>query len=166
MKLKIKCQVVDPELLPTILDKGDWFDLKTPYFTAFKAPIVNVDDNVIQYDSKLINLGIAMELPKGYEAILAARSSLFGKKGLLVTNSIGIIDSSYCGKDDIWKLPTIAMRKTSCNKGERLCQFRLQLSQKASIWTKLKWLFISKIEFIQVSELGINNRGGLGSTGL
>lgn len=165
MKLKIKCQVEYLDLLPTILEKGEWFDLKLPYFVAFKGPTI-LKDNTIQFDTKLLNLSIAMELPKGYEAIIAARSSLFGKKGLMLTNSIGIIDSSYCGKDDLWKLPLIATRKAVCNKGERLCQFRIQLSQKASVWTKLKWLFITKIEFIQVSELGINNRGGLGSTGL
>ena len=106
-----------------------------------------------------------MSLPVGIEAILAPRSSLFEKKGLELVNSIGVIDSTYSGNSDIWNAYLKASRDCVVTKGERIVQFRLQPSQRASVWTKLKWLFTSKIEFINVDDLGRPNRGGNGSTG-
>jgi dUTPase len=50
-------------------------------------------------------------------------------------------------------------------KGSRICQFRIQLSQKATVWQKIKWLFSSGIELVQVDNLKSKNRGGIGSSG-
>jgi len=58
------------------------------------------------------------------------------------------------------------MRETTIEAGDRICQFRIQLSQKATMWQKIKWLFSSGVELVQVDDLGDNNRGGLGSTGI
>ena len=72
---------------------------------------------------------------------------------------------SYNGNKDEWKFPAIAIKDATIKKGTRICQFRIQLSQKATIWQKIKWLFSNKIELVQVDNLSDNNRGGIGSTG-
>lgn len=103
-------------------------------------------------DFRLISLNVAMELPEGYEAIVAPRSSTFKKFGLIMTNSFGVIDSSYCGNEDIWRFPALAMRKTTIYKGDRICQFRIVKRQP-------------DIVFKEVNNLDNPNRGGIGSTG-
>jgi len=100
----------------------------------------------------LISLNCCMELPEGYEAIVAPRSSTFKKFGLIMTNSFGVIDSSYCGNEDVWRFPALAMRKTTIYKGDRICQFRIVKRQP-------------DIVFKEVNNLDNPNRGGIGSTG-
>lgn len=113
----------------------------------------------------MVPLGVAMELPKGFEAIIIPRSSMFKTFGIMETNSVGLIDNSYCGNSDEWKLPAIAFREGCILPGDRVCQFKIQLSQKATIWQKLKWLVSSGIELVFVDTLNNVNRGGFGSTG-
>lgn len=165
MKLKIYYRSIDENIHPVVLKDGEWFDLMAAEDHTFSAPHNAYNTRITQYDSYKISLGIAMSLPVGIEAILAPRSSLFEKKGLELVNSIGVIDSTYSGNSDIWNAYLKASRDCVVTKGERIVQFRLQPSQKASVWTKLKWLFTSKIEFINVDDLGRPNRGGNGSTG-
>ena len=124
-----------------ILQNGDWVDLRCAEDTHLKSG-----------EFKYIPLGVAMELPIGCEAIVAPRSSTFAKYGIIQTNSIGVIDSSYRGGNDYWHFPALAMRDTFIPKNDRICQFRLLPNQ-------------SRIRFNVVSELGNNDRGGLGSTG-
>ena len=122
---------------------GDWIDLYVYEDTA-------LDLN----ERKYINLGIAMELPKGYEAIMAPRSSTYKNWGIIQTNSIGVIDSSYCGDDDIRMFPALELVKPIIiPAGTRICQFRIQKIQPT-------------INFVSVDTLGNKIRGGLGSTGL
>ncbi|MCC8014559.1 MAG: deoxyuridine 5'-triphosphate nucleotidohydrolase [Eubacterium sp.] len=123
------------------IEVGDWIDLRSAETVEFKAG-----------DSCYINLGVSMKLPEGYEAIVAPRSSLFKKKGLIQANSISIIDNSYCGDEDIWRFPVYATRDCVVNFDERICQFRLLKNQPT--------LQITKVE-----KLGGENRGGYGSTG-
>ena len=78
---------------------------------------------------KLIPLGVAMQLPKGYEAHVVPRSSTFKNYGLLQVNSCGIIDGSYCGDDDMWRMPVYATRDTVVNVNDRICQFRIVENQ-------------------------------------
>ena len=106
-----------------------------------------------------------MQLPKGYEAYIVPRSSTFKKWGVIQANHIGIIDSTYCGDTDEWKMSVIAMQKTSIPKGKKIAQFRIQLSQKATIWQRIKWLFSTKIKFQKVDSLNNPSREGFGSTG-
>jgi dUTP pyrophosphatase len=94
-----------------------------------------------------------MELPKGYSAIVAPRSSTYKKWGIIVANSIGIIDESYNGDNDQWHLPLIALRQTRIHKNDRICQFRLVKKS-------------DDIDFVKVTALGNTDRGGLGSTGV
>lgn len=176
--MKIKIKKINPDIkLPEFIDKGEWVDLRASNKIIMKAPQAGVlrrkkvnDKEIsfrdVSFDATLIPLGIAMEIPKGYEAIILPRSGTFKNYGITMSNSAGIIDNSYCGDNDEWKFGAIAFRNTTINVGDRICQFRVQLSQKATMWQKIKWLFSSKIEFIEVSHLGNKDRGGFSSTGV
>lgn len=121
---------------------GDWIDLYTAEDVELK-----------QFEFRIISLGVSMELPKGYYAHVVPRSSTFKNFGVLMANSIGIIDNGYCGDNDIWGFPALAMRDTVIPKGTRLCQFRLFKSSET-------------IEFAPVEFLEGPDRGGFGSTGV
>lgn len=120
---------------------GDWIDLRA-------AEDVMIDSGQF----KLIPLGVAMELPHGYEALVAPRSSTFKKLGIILANSIGIIDESYKGDNDEWHFPAYAVKDTFIHKNERICQFRIIKHQPM-------------IRLLEVDHLGNENRGGIGSTG-
>lgn len=178
MKLKIKVKTTNPKCLPVIIEKGDWVDLCTADKVVMKAPYakmlhkkkvneqgeeVTVDRyRDVIFDFQILPLGVAMELPEGFEAVVLPRSSLFKKTGLLLANSQGIIDFSYKSNTDIWGFPAVAIKAVSLEPGTRICQFRIQLSQKATVWQKLKWLFTSGIEIVEVDHLGNEARGGFG----
>lgn len=120
---------------------GDWIDLRA-------AETVEIEKGCF----KLINLGVGMKLPEGYEAVVVPRSSTFKNWGIIQTNSFGVIDNSYSGNDDQWKFPAYAIKNTIIKKNDRICQFRIQKS-------------MGEIELIEVENLNDINRGGLGSTG-
>ena len=176
MKLKIlvkrfKNERGEPYVtLPKIIKKGDWVDLFAAKECVLNAPQAgtlkghDVKHRDVISEVTYIPLGIAVKLPKGYEAILAPRSSSAKKLGIMLANSIGIIDNSYGGNDDQWMFPAVTLRKTAIALNTRLCQFRIQLSQKATMWQKIKWLFASGIELVEVDHLDNDNRGGFGST--
>lgn len=173
MKLKIKVKVLVPGCEPKIIDKGDWIDLKAACSVDIPAPQAGVQfqrDNAkyrnVEIPTVYIPLGIAMELPKGFEAIVASRSSGPKKIGVFIPSGQGIIDVSYCGNTDEWNYVCAPMREVHINQFDKICQFRIQLNQKATFWQKLKWLFSSGVEFVFVDDLNNNARGGLGSTGI
>lgn len=123
------------------IKQGDWIDLvAAKAFALRKGDFVNIP------------LGVAMELPAGYEALVAPRSSTARHLGILMSNSIGIIDESYKGDGDEWHFPCYALRETYIRKNERICQFRIIEHQP-------------QIKLIEVDHLGNEDRGGLGSTG-
>ena len=140
LDIKVKYHSV---LLPKLrkIDNGDWVDLYCASKTKFKAG-----------EFKLISLGVSVDIPEGYEMHIAPRSSTFKTWGILQANSIGIIDNSYCGDNDILMLPALAMRDTTIEFGDKICHFRLVKQQ-------------DKINFIEVDSLGNADRGGIGSTG-
>jgi len=120
---------------------GDWIDLRC------------ADDiYMMMGEFKLIPLGVAMELPKGYEALVIPRSSTFKNYHILLANSVGLIDESYCGSNDEWKFPAIAFKDTYIPKNTRICQFRIIQHQPI-------------INLFEVDELSPIDRGGIGSTG-
>ena len=163
--MKIKVKYHNPNCKFSFIDKGEWIDLRASKTIEFEAPKLTVANTVV-FDNKMIPLGFAMELPKDFEAWVEPRSGTYKNWGIILANSKGIIDSSYAGNDDIWRFPAIALRNTTILEGDRICQFRIMPSQKASIWTKIKWLFTNKIEFVEVDNLCNTNRGGFGSTGV
>ena len=157
MKLTIYVKTFGTTKLPEIIEKGDWIDMYVS--SNFKTTKYN------KGNSALLPLGVAMQLPKGYEAHVLPRSSSFSKFGFIQTNSQGIIDNPYNGDNDEWKEPVYFMRTQEINPSDKICQFRIELSQKATVWQKLKWLFVSGINFVKVDNLGNEDRHGFGSTG-
>lgn len=164
MKLKIKIKRINDLVnFPKIIDKGEWIDLEAAETAIFAAPSMR---RGTPFDFKLIPLGVAMKLPEGFEAHILPRSSTFKNFGIIMENSQGIVDNSYSSNEDEWKFPAVALQPTTVNIGDRICQFRIELSQKATLWQKLKWLFSSGIELVEVEDLGNEVRGGFGSTGV
>ncbi len=139
--IKIKYFSDEIVKLDYIDGKSDWIDLRAAEEVVMKAG-----------EFKLIPLGIAMELPKGYEAHVVPRSSTFKTWGLLQVNSMGIIDCSYCGDNDQWFVPMYATRDTEIHVNDRIAQFRIMENQP-------------KIVFEEREHLGNTDRGGFGSTG-
>ena len=141
MEIRIKYFTDKIEKIRYIEGKSDWMDLRAAEDVEMKAG-----------EFRLIPLGIAMELPRGYEAHVVPRSSTFKNFGILQTNSMGIIDESYCGDNDQWYFPAYAVRDTRIRAGERICQFRIMEHQPA-------------FTFVETDRLGEADRGGFGSTG-
>lgn len=141
MNIKIKYFTDKIEKLRYIDGKSDWIDLRCAEEITLKKG-----------EWKLIPLGIAMELPKGYEAHVVPRSSTFKNFGIIQTNSMGVIDASYCGDNDQWYLPALAVRDTEIHVNDRICQFRIVENQP-------------HIDFCEVLSLNGEDRGGFGSTG-
>ena len=139
--IKIKYFTEEIEKIAPI-SKGDWIDLRASQKVELKAG-----------EFKLIPLGVAMQLPRGYEAHVCPRSSTFKNFGVIQTNSMGIIDNSYCGDNDQWFFPAFALRDTVINVNDRICQFRIMENQP-------------QLQFITVDSLGNEDRGGHGSTGV
>lgn len=169
--MKIKVRLINPNCKFEFIDKGEWVDLRAAQTVELKGPFANTlngkrDKRDVEFDYQMIPLGFAMKLPKDFEALIAPRSGTFKLWGMIQTNHLGIVDSSFSGSNDEWKMPVLAFKDTTVLEGERICQFRIQPSQKASIWTKLKWLFTNKIEFVWVDSLDEEDRGGFSSTGV
>ena len=139
--IKIKYHTDEIEKLRYIDGKSDWIDLRAAEDVELKAG-----------EFKLISLGVSMELPKGYEAHVVPRSSTFKTWGILQTNSMAVIEESYCGDNDIWRYPVYATRDTVIHKNDRICQFRIEKHQPT-------------IYFEEVEHLEGDERGGFGSTG-
>ncbi len=140
LEIKVK-YFTDIEPIKFIENKSDWYDLRCAEEVEMKAG-----------EFRLIKLGVGMQLPAGYEAIIAPRSSTFKNFGIIQANSIGIVDESFCGDNDQWRFPAIALRDTVIHKNERICQFRIISHQPAHIITT-------------VNKLSDTDRGGIGSTG-
>ena len=140
MKIQIKYFVDDLIKIGKIA-QGDWIDLRAAEDVEMKAG-----------EFRFLRLGVGMILPEGYEAHVAPRSSTFKNFGIIATNSMGVIDNSFCGEEDEWRMPAIALRDTTIHKGDRICQFRIMENQPA-------------LCFETVESLKSESRGGFGSTG-
>ena len=121
---------------------GDWIDLRAAE-----------EISLAKGEYRLIPLGVAMQLPEGYEAHIAPRSSTFKNFGLLQVNGVGVVDGRYCGDGDQWFAPMLATRDVTIHKGDRICQFRIMKNQPP-------------VEFETVDHLSAEDRGGFGSTGI
>lgn len=139
----IKIQYLDDSIsrLEYIDGKSDWIDLRAAEDVELK-----------EGEFRLIPLGVAMQLPEGYEAHIIPRSSTYKNFGIIQSNHMGLVDESYCGPNDWWYMPAIALRDTKICKNDRICQFRIEKHQP-------------KLVFDEVSTLTGKDRGGIGSTG-
>ncbi len=122
--------------------KSDWVYLRAADEVVLKAG-----------EYRAIPLGVAMKLPKGYEAHVVPRSSTFKNFGVIQTNHMGVIDESYCGDNDQWYFSAYALRDTVIHVNDRICQFRIMEHQPA-------------LKFEEVVRLEGEDRGGFGSTGV
>lgn len=139
--IRIKYHSDKIDRLTYVDGKSDWIDLRSAEDVTLKAG-----------QFYLIDLGVSVQLPEGYEMITAARSSTFKNYGLIQSNGIGVVDESYCGDGDVLKMPVYATRDTQIHVNDRLCQFRIIEHQP-------------RIHFEEVESLGNSDRGGFGSTG-
>ena len=140
MEIKVKYHNKKLEKVASI-QGGDWIDLRAAERVEMKAG-----------DFKIISLGVSMKLPAHYEAHVAPRSSTFKKWGILQANSVGVIDNSYSGENDIWGFPAVAMRDTVIEEGDRICQFRIMKKME-------------QVDFAEVERMEGRDRNGFGSTG-
>ena len=151
LNITIKVKYFRDDLTRLKIDpKGDMIDL-------YAAEDVTINE----MDEALIPLGVAMELPIGYRANLLPRSSTFKKWGIIVTNSMGVIDHTYCGDNDEWKLAVFCLKGrefvngkkcTIIHKGDKIAQFEIVP-------------VMPKVVLEEVDHLGNVDRGGFGSTG-
>lgn len=142
-KINIDVMYHNPNLIPiNLLEKGDWIDLR-----AAK------EYKLFSGEFYLIDLGISIKLPEGYEAHIVPRSSSFKNWGIIQTNGIGIIDNSYCGENDVWMMPVLATKGADIHVNDRVCQFRIVKKMP------------NNISINTVEHLDTQNRGGFGSTG-
>lgn len=139
--IRIKYHSDEIEKLRYIEGKSDWIDLRAAEEVEMKKG-----------DFHLIKLGVSMQLPEGYEAVIVPRSSTYKNFGIIQTNHMGVIDETYCGDNDLWMMPALAVRDTVIHVNDRICQFRIQKHQP-------------QITFEEVEVLGNADRGGIGSTG-
>lgn len=140
MEIKIKYHN-DSAMHDMPIQYGDWIDLRAAEHVEMKTG-----------DFKIISLGVSMKIPDGYEAHLAPRSSTFKKWGILMTNSVGVIDNSYSGDNDVWGFAALAMRDTVIEAGDRIAQFRIMKKMEP-------------VAFVEVDHMEDADRGGFGSTG-
>ena len=130
--------------------KGDMIDLYA------------AEDIMLNYmEEALIPLGVAIEVPIGFRCNLLPRSSTFKKWGIIITNSMGVIDHLYCGDNDEWKLAVICLKPrhfidgkkcTLIHKGDKIAQFEVVP-------------VMPKFNLKEVDHLNNKDRGGFGSTG-
>ncbi len=141
MEIEIRYLSDRIEPLRYIDGKSDWIDLRASEEINMKAG-----------EFRLIPLGVAMKLPEGYEAYVVSRSSLYRNYGIIQANSFGIVDESYCGDNDEWFFPALALRDTTVHVNDRICQFRIMKHQP-------------EISFTVREHLEGEDRGGFGTTG-
>ncbi len=165
MQIKIKYHSDKMPRLEKIA-KGDWIDLYTnqaivtlnaynPINYILKTKSIDPWIDGMKYNAGNIliaRLGVSMQLPKGYDAEVKPRSSTFKNTGLLLTNSVGLIDNQYNGDEDEWLGIFYATRGGSIKRFDRLLQFRINEVMPA-------------VEFEPVKKLGNSGRGGYGTTG-
>lgn len=103
-------------------------------------------------ETKLIQTGLAMEIPVGYAGLIYARSGLATKKGLAPANKVGVVDADYRGEVMV-ALHNHSLVDASIEPGERIAQMVIAPFLTAN--------------FIVADELEdtVRGAGGFGSTG-
>ena len=152
--MKIRIKYFEEATKLKKIAKGNWIDVY-----ANKDVFVKVNERA------MIPLGFALELPRGWEAHLAPRSSTFKTWGIIQTNSVGVVDDTYIGDNDQWHMPVYCLegkgtelidgeeiKGTWIRKGDKIAQFRIME-------------VMPEIEFDEVESFGNSDRGGFGSTG-
>lgn len=154
--MKIRIKYFEEATKLKKITKGNWIDVYS-----------NKDVFVKAGERAMIPLGFALELPRGWEAHLAPRSSTFKTWGIIQTNSVGVVDDTYIGDNDQWHMPVYCLQGknfeksidgeytdgTWIKKGDKIGQFRIME-------------VMPEIEFEEVESFGNADRGGFGTTGV
>lgn len=154
IRLNIRIKYFDGAVRLKKIAKGNWIDV-----------YANKDIFIKHNERAMIPLGFALELPKGWEAHLAPRSSTFKSWGIIQTNGVGVVDDTYIGDNDQWHMPVYCLvpkdvqvvegkeeKGTFIKKGDKIGQFRIME-------------VMPQIEFEEVESFGNCDRGGFGTTG-
>ena len=101
----------------------------------------------------LIPGNVIIKIPRGFMILIAPRSSMPRKTGLIFPHSVGIVDRDYCGADDEHMIQVFNPTKKTIEikRGERIAQGVFVRIEKAK-WTEVK-------------NISQKSRGGFGSTG-
>jgi dUTP pyrophosphatase len=140
----VKIKRIDKTLpLPIYHTKGSvGFDLVARETTTIK-----------KNEIKLVPLNVIIKTPKGYALHLMSRSSTPLKKGLIVSNGVGLVDQDYSGEEDEIKIQflNVSGKTQTVDRGERLGQ---------GVFVK-----VGVAKFKEVEKMSKKSRGGHGSTG-
>lgn len=110
-----------------------------------------IDASLAPNEIKLLPSNLIIEVPKDHALIIAARSSTY-KKGVRLTNSIGVIDQDYHGPNDEIHLAiyNYTSEEISIPKGERIAQGLI--------------IPVARVNWEEVESIKETSRGGFGST--
>ena len=122
-------------------ERGNWIDL-------YSRERIELEP----FEHYLVPLGVSIQLPKGKEGILAPRSSSFKNWEFIVVNSFGVIDETYCHRDDEWKLSIFSFGNKVIEKYGKVAQFRIIDRME-------------KVIFRESDKLCDEKRGGFGTSG-
>jgi dUTP pyrophosphatase len=146
------------------IEKGNWIDVYS-----------SKDVFVKEREREMIPLGFALELPQGWEAHLAPRSSTFKTWGIIQTNSVGVVDDTYIGDNDEWHMPVYCLQGKHVEKNSKILSEDERMYETESCGTWIKkgdkigqfriMEVMPKIEFEEVESFGNSDRGGFGTTG-
>ncbi len=127
-------------------------EYQTPGSAAFDLAASD-DLSIAPGEVKLVPTGLVIEVPAGMFLGIFARSSTPLKRGLMVANGVGVVDSDYCGPKDEIKIAVINVSRAvvDVKRGDRLAQGIL--------------LPAPRVEWEEVGELRSDSRGGFGATG-
>lgn len=139
MKVKIK-KIVENAVVPSYAKHGD-----------AGMDLTATSKTYDEHGNVVYGTGIAVEIPKGYVGLVFPRSSIC-KTDLLLTNSVGVIDSGYRG-EIMAKFAYVSMHNKKYHVGDRIAQLII--------------MPYPTIEFEEVDELSETERGsgGYGSSG-
>lgn len=150
MKTKEDARAMSPA--PTATIKLDsWWNHPERHGAMFDLA-ASEDVKLREGEVKVIPLGIRMKLPDGYFGLVVPRSSTCLKHGIMMANSVGIIENDYCGDNDVWGFVAYAVRDTAIAKGTRIAQF-------------MPVPMFGDLDFDVVESMTCTDRGGYGSTG-
>lgn len=157
--MKIRIKYFEGAIKLKKIAKGNWIDVYS-----------NKDVFVKLGERAMIPLGFALELPNGWEAHLAPRSSTFKSWGIIQTNSVGVVDDTYIGDNDQWHMPVYCLQGKHMEKSMELVEENIKpegtwISKGDKIGQFRIMEVMPEIEFEEVEYFGNVSRGGFGSTG-
>lgn len=150
MEEKEKAMAMSPAPTATIKLDG-WWNHPERHGAMFDLA-ASEDVKLREGEVKVIPLGIRMKLPEGYFGLVVPRSSTCLRYGIMMANSVGIIEPDYCGPNDVWGFVAYATRGTNILKGTRIAQF-------------MPVRMFGDLDFDVVESMPYTDRGGYGSTG-